>query len=232
MWFKRLRDFLFLNTIMENNIFDFKDIDTEAEREALVLTHPYHAMDSFDETPYADFIQDNGDSFDVYFVGSTTPYEDPRNPNFTEHRIDLPEGYLEGLYDGAVRESEDGYPGNISTEDARDLLEENDRILFGGESLFSCLRRTYNDFVDERTEIEADTELGFLEDISFAPVMTPEGHEDMDSLREIREDDLPLLNDDITGVDFNGSTVNAFRKVQRKDEYRPETVKTAQQSKT
>lgn len=212
---------------MENNIFSFNSLGSEAEREALVLTHPYHAMDTFEEAPYADFIQDNKDRFNVYFVGSTTPYEDPRNPNFNEHRIDLPEGYLERLYEGAVREAEEGYPGNISTEDARNLLEENNRILFGGENLFSCLRRTYNDFIDQRSEIEADTELGFLEDISFAPVITPEGYEEMDSLREIREDDLPLLNDSVTRVDFKGDAVKAFHKRSKKDEYSLETANPA-----
>lgn len=102
----------------------------------------------------------------------------------------------------------------------------------GGENLFMCLRRTYNDFIDERNEIEADTELGFLEDISFAPVITPEGFEEMNSLRDIREDDLPILNDSITEVDFNGNTVDAFYHSPKNDEYRPETVSPTVSSKT
>lgn len=115
-----------------NRTFNFKNQESEAEREALVLTHPYHAIDHFEETPYADFIQDNEDRFDVYFVGSTTYFDTTNSSNFSEYRIDLPESYLEGLYEGGIRESEDGHPGTINAEDARNLLEENDRVLFGG----------------------------------------------------------------------------------------------------
>lgn len=208
-----------MNTV--DNIFNFEDLDSEVEKEALVLTHPYHALGTSKEGPYLEFLYENEDKFDVYFVGGKTIPDVQDSTTLNPNRIDLPPGYLNDLYEGAVRE-EGFIPGRISSEDAVNLLEENDRILFGGENLFMCLRRTYNDFVDEKEEIGEDTELGILEQISFAPVTTPEGYEAMDSLEQIRTDDLPIYNPEILKPDFKGDNVTAFQSPPTLDQFNPQ----------
>ena len=194
--------------VILDSVFDFREHEPVEGDEALVLTHPYHGIHRSVD-PYEEFIRGHEDRFDVYFVEGTTAVEDgPATVN--NYRVDLPSGYNDGIYEGVVREADGGYPGNIETVDAVDLLEEHDRVLVGGENFFMCVRRTYNDLVNARERSRNDTELGALEEVSYAPVTDLEGDEMMDNLRAMRQDEIPLYHSELTGVDFLGGDVKTF----------------------
>lgn len=194
---------------MKEELFEFRELDS-GRRDALVLTHPYHALGTSIEDPYSEFLREHGDRFDVYFVEGKNFYKEQEDTQLNRNRVDLPAGYLDGLYDGTLVEPHAGKPGNIQDSDIRELLETKERILFGGENLFMCLRRGYNDSVEKKEEIGAETEIGILEEVSYTPAADPEGEELMVNLGELKEDDLFLQKQELPEIGFKGGKVKAY----------------------
>lgn len=196
--------------------FDFQELEPVEGDEALVLTHPYHAVNQPDD-PYLKFIKENNGNFNVYFVEGTryvdgnTSYETGNETTVNHPRVDLPSGYTEGLYEGTVKESDTGMGGNIEEDEADNLLLDYNRIVIAGENLFMCQRRTYDDLLKRKNELDVDTDVGVMSEASFAPAVGLDGNERMYSLEDILEHDLPLYNGELLEVEFTGKTVNAYR---------------------
>lgn len=189
--------------------FNSEEIEPAEEGDALVLTHPYHAT-NLSSDPYREFIQENEDRLNAYFVQGNNFIDDEGCTKINYPRVDLPSGYTTGIYEGTVKERDTIAPGNVDEDDTAKLLLEQNRVFIGGEGFFNCVRRTYNDFERKKRELGVDTDIGVMSEVSFANAVGLDGSVMMYSLEDIIEDDLSIYNDECLDAEFKGGDVQVY----------------------
>jgi len=153
--------------------YDHPTTQVNKTNSALILTHPFKRFNA-DEGEIEEFLEDNNRYDDVYYISKN----DGRIPSIVNYveghpeenlRSRLPPGFENRHYERGLEENE---WGELTDEEARQLLEDYDEIMVGGAELGHCVDNTFDSLVEERKQNERfqTVHLDFEYDVAYGVI--------------------------------------------------------------